>query len=377
MSNFYVKKLYLSGNNVETSSIEFTNNLNIICCPSDSEKNCILECINFILGCDNKDFFLNKNSDYDALNMEIATNNGPIFLKRHFEENHIYVTSLNSQIESGKYSITKSNLYIGDLFLKLIEINSPPLIIPSYGQGDIFELSVDESALDKDLAENFDLEEEKKIDFILNKITEKEREIAVATINSKHLSEEIYKLNDKLTQCSIFARHHQNLRSQYTLDIRRLIFMAEDKSSKIEVNNLLLKIEDLNNAESDLICDLNNLQKKSFKLAKKRKEIQFLINSKLKPEVNKLKEYLLEDEKFCPCLFIIGSSALSLKDKVKGKALDSRKGALFEYLLNHPYDGQTIVVENHITEMDYEGVNVIKFSKNSEIGRYGFLHNVK
>lgn len=360
MSNFYVKKLYLSGNNVETSSIEFTNNLNIICCPSDSEKNCILECINFILGCDNKDFFLNRNSNYDALNMEIATNNGSIFLKRHFEENHIYVTSLNSQIESGKYSITKSHLYIGDLFLKLMEIYTPS----SYGQGDAFEPSVVEYALDEDLVQNFELEEGKKINFILNKIAKKEREITTATIKSKNLSQEIYKLSDELTQCSIHARHHQNLRSQYTSDIKRLIFMVEDESSKDEVNDLLHKVKELEHGESDLICELNNLQKKSFKLTKKRNEVESLINSKLKPEINKLKKYLMENRTFYPGFLIIDSSALSLEGKEEGRALDD---ALFQYLISHQHDGQAIIVKNHIPGVDYESVNVISFSDNCEI----------
>lgn len=357
MSNFYVKKLYLSVNNVKTSSIEFTNHLNIICSPSDTEKNCILECINFIFGCANKDFSLKKSTNYDTVNMEIETNNGPIFLKRSFEENHIYVKSHNLQIESGKYSKTKSNLYIGDLFLKLMEIYTPS----SYGQGDDFEPSVVESALDEDLVQSFELEEEKKIDFILNRIAEKEREITAATIKSKNLSQEIYKVNDELAQCSIHARHHQNLRSQYTLDIKRLIFMVEDKSSKAEVNKILLKIKELDNGESDLICELNNLQKKSFKLTKKRQGIEYLINSKLKPEVNKLKEYLLENGKFYPGLLIIDSSLLSLKEKVEGKASGNMKGALFQYLVNHQHEGQTIIVGNTIPEVDYDGVNVIRF----------------
>ncbi|MCC3867947.1 ATP-binding protein [Terrisporobacter mayombei] len=129
MSSFYIKKLSLSGNNVKTSSIEFTNNLNIVCGPSDTGKTYILECIDFIFGCDNKDFPLSKNTGYDIVNMEISTSCGPIFLKRNFEENNIYVESNNPQIESGKYSKTKSRLYIGDLFLKLMEINSPPKII--------------------------------------------------------------------------------------------------------------------------------------------------------------------------------------------------------------------------------------------------------
>ncbi|MCC3867946.1 coiled-coil domain-containing protein [Terrisporobacter mayombei] len=359
---------------------------------------------------------------------------------------------------------------------------------------------------------------QKKIDSILNEITQKEGEITVATIKSKDLSQEIYKLNDELAQCSILAGRYENLRSQYMSDIKRFTFIVEGQAngcnfqteskcpicygalpkikepsfveaSHVEVNKLLLKITDLDNAESDLICELNNLQEKSLKLTKKRIEIESLINAKLKPQINKLKEtldeyklsienhkessiiksfqhnmicdlqkleikytcdmkykakeyfkedflntinkklqnilkcclfenyanvkfdlssfdimvgekskltygkgyraflntimaialreYLLEHGKFCPGLLIIDSPILSLKQNVEGKASDSMKGALFQYLLNHKNDGQTIIVENSIPEVNYDGVNVIRFTKDDKIGRYGFLEDLK
>lgn len=593
MSSFYIKKLSLSGDNVKTSSIEFTNNLNIICGPSDTGKTYILECIDFIFGCDNKNFPLNKNTGYDTVNMEIATSCGDIFLKRNFEENHIYVKSNNPQIESGKYSKTKSKLYIGDLFLKLMGINSPPKIIKNQNfdrQSLTFRtflhtffieednVSQRESILFKrkesantailssllylitgNFFENFDQQEDKKIrqtrknalmdyinynlsylsarekeiskietcdvellqkkiDSILNEITQKEGEITAATIKSKDLSQEIYRLNDELAQCSILASRYENLRSQYMSDIKRLTFIVEGQvngydfraetscpicygslpkikepsfieASNVEVNKLLLKIKDLDNAENDLICELNNLQEKNLKLTKKRREIESLINSKLKPQINKLKEtldeyklsienhkessiiksfqdnmisdlqklevkytcdmkykpkeyfkkdflntinkklqnilkccffensnsvkfdlssfdimvsgkskltygkgyraflntimalalreYLLEHGKFCPRLLILDSPILSLIEKGEGKASDSMKGALFKYLINHKNDGQTIIVENSIPEVNYDDVNVIRFTKDEKSGRYGFLQNIE
>ena len=593
MSSFYIKELSIGGNKVQTSSIEFRKGLNIICGPSDTGKSYIAECINFMFGCDVKDFRINKDRGYDYVSMEIATEDGNIFLKRNFGENHIHVKSDNNNIESGKYSKNKSKLCIGNLYLKLMGINNPPTIIKNqhferqsltlrtflhtffieednvfqkesilfkrkeyantailssllyFMTGDSFEdfdpkeekkiretrknaimsyindnlssLYSREKQLTKDT--NFDIEIiQEKIDSILNEITEKESQITIATIKSKELSNEIYNLNDQLAECNMLSSRYQFLRSQYISDIKRLTFIVEGEvngddfsqvptcpicsgalpkleepsfieASKIELEKIILKIGDLEDAESDLGNELENLQNRSTELNRKRREIESLINSKLKPQIVKLRqtldeyrlsieinkessvikdfrssmisdleelevesvsdikykpkeyfneeflniinkkldkilrsscfenfnsvsfdlatfdlvvngnpklsygkgyraflntalalafrEYLSEHGKFSPGLLIIDSPILSLKEKGSEKASDSMKVALFKYLVGYQDIGQTIIIENDIPRLDYGRVNVVKFTKDRNVGRYGFLNGVE
>lgn len=53
------------------------------------------------------------------------------------------------------------------------------------------------------------------------------------------------------------------------------------------------------------------------------------------------------------------------------------KSALFTYLLEHQSDGQIIIIENDIPELDYQKANVIRFTKDTQSGRYGLLESVQ
>lgn len=89
------------------------------------------------------------------------------------------------------------------------------------------------------------------------------------------------------------------------------------------------------------------------------------------------KEYLSEYGKFSPGMLIIDSPILSLKEKSDEKASDSMKSSLFKYLVDNQNSGQTIIIENDIPDIDYSKVNVIKFTKDKNNGRYGFFKEIK
>jgi hypothetical protein len=88
-------------------------------------------------------------------------------------------------------------------------------------------------------------------------------------------------------------------------------------------------------------------------------------------------EYLSQKGKYSPALLAIDSPILSLKEKGSEQASDSMKSALFTYLLEHQSDGQIIIIENDIPELDYQKANVIRFTKDPENGRYGLLESVQ
>jgi len=90
-----------------------------------------------------------------------------------------------------------------------------------------------------------------------------------------------------------------------------------------------------------------------------------------------LMEYLNEHGKYALGLLIVDSPILSLKEKVSDEASDSMKAALFQYLIDNQDHGQVIIAENDIPKLDYSKANIIRFTKDDEDGRYGFLNGVR
>ena len=86
-------------------------------------------------------------------------------------------------------------------------------------------------------------------------------------------------------------------------------------------------------------------------------------------------KYLSERGRFNPGLLAIDSPILSLKEAGNEKASDSMKASLFSYLVNHQTYGQLIILENDIPDMDYKDANVIRFTKDNNVGRAGLLYD--
>ena len=88
-------------------------------------------------------------------------------------------------------------------------------------------------------------------------------------------------------------------------------------------------------------------------------------------------EYLDKYGTYKPGLLVVDSPILSLAEKREG---DNRpisggmKTSLFQYMVDHRMDRQSIIIENNIPEIDYnkEEVKLIPFTKTDE-GRYGLL----
>lgn len=77
-----------------------------------------------------------------------------------------------------------------------------------------------------------------------------------------------------------------------------------------------------------------------------------------------------------PTLFVVDSPILSLKEKDLKRdsyVTEPMKEHLFRYFLTRADSPQTIVIENEIPSIDYEGANLIHFTKNKRIGRYGLI----
>lgn len=77
-------------------------------------------------------------------------------------------------------------------------------------------------------------------------------------------------------------------------------------------------------------------------------------------------------------LLVMDSPILSLKERGEdiGTEItsDSMRGGLFQYMIDHEDDRQTIVLENTIPTLDYSGVNVVRFTRTVGKGRYGLIN---
>lgn len=77
-------------------------------------------------------------------------------------------------------------------------------------------------------------------------------------------------------------------------------------------------------------------------------------------------------------LLVMDSPILSLKERGEdiGTEItsDSMRGALFQYMVEHEKNRQTIILENQIPKIDYKDANLILFTKTVGNGRYGLIN---
>lgn len=76
-------------------------------------------------------------------------------------------------------------------------------------------------------------------------------------------------------------------------------------------------------------------------------------------------------------LLVIDSPILSLKERGEdiGTEItsDSMRGGLFQYMIDHQKNHQTIILENTIPDLDYSRVHVERFTRTIGKGRYGLI----
>lgn len=76
-----------------------------------------------------------------------------------------------------------------------------------------------------------------------------------------------------------------------------------------------------------------------------------------------------------PNLLVIDSPIQSLKERKDHSEdiSDTMKVGLFQYFVNNQSGRQTIIIENEIPKLDYSSVNMIRFTKDENEGRYGLI----
>ena len=92
--------------------------------------------------------------------------------------------------------------------------------------------------------------------------------------------------------------------------------------------------------------------------------------------------YLIDLDRNAPGFYAVDSSLTQLSEAEHKEQSDTIKHNFIEYLISHAHERQVIIVEQTKRmpfvpdESDEDGVHVIKFTRNKEEGRYGFLNEV-
>jgi hypothetical protein len=94
-----------------------------------------------------------------------------------------------------------------------------------------------------------------------------------------------------------------------------------------------------------------------------------------------VQEMLNEFNMHMPHLLVMDSPILSLKEREEDKGTeitsDSMRGGLFQYMIEHEKNRQTIILENEIPTLDYSTVNIIHFTRKVGDGRFGLIEGYR
>ncbi len=107
MAGFYIKKVIARSDKKETAEVTFEKGLNIIQGRSDTGKSCVVKCIEFVFGGNQK---LLKtpfapSSEYNEAVVIIGTDTGDVSISRKVGKNQVTVESGVAGIENGTYTL--------------------------------------------------------------------------------------------------------------------------------------------------------------------------------------------------------------------------------------------------------------------------------
>lgn len=178
------------------------------------------------------------------------------------------------------------------------------------------------SDINTDVPEESPIEIQKKIDAILSDIAITEKDIDEAVRLSRTLTEQLFDIDNQITEAKMLKNRYRSLKSQYEADVKRLTFIAEgdihkeglpkivkcpfcegdlkkDKEQSCidaaiaEVESITLQIEDLRAADTQIDIEILQLNGKKADITVERKHIQQKISADLEPKVAELRKILI------------------------------------------------------------------------------------
>lgn len=134
MAGFYIKKVIARSDKKEAAEVSFEKGLNIIQGRSDTGKSCVVKCIEFVFGGNQK---LLKtpfapSSEYNEAVVILGTDTGDICISRKVGKNQVKVESAVADIESGtytlKYTQSSKKPVLNKVMMQLLGIPGEPKI---------------------------------------------------------------------------------------------------------------------------------------------------------------------------------------------------------------------------------------------------------
>ena len=164
---------------------------------------------------------------------------------------------------------------------------------------------------------------QKKIGYVLKEIDSAEKQMNAAIIKSRELANEIIDIDEQLAESKALKNRYKALRSQYRSDIRRLTFIAEGdiegekikkpvncpycgnsvdeakrksyvEPAKAEVEKLVPKISDLQDAQDEIDSAIKSLEKHREEAVAEKDTLDQKIKSQMRPRISELQDHLLE-----------------------------------------------------------------------------------
>lgn len=132
MNDFYISKVTAGGSEKSNSVINLQPGLNIIQGRSNTEKTCVIKCIDFCFGSKAKPF--DESLGYDTISISLHTGKGEITITRKLGKNQVDVITDVPGFEDGTYDLKHSKKKVplpvlSDLLLASIGIEEEHLII--------------------------------------------------------------------------------------------------------------------------------------------------------------------------------------------------------------------------------------------------------
>ena len=249
MSFIRLLRLDVSGPNDNFTELEFGDKATIIAGPSDSGKTCIFKCIDYVLGAKNDEEHspFDKDDGYDTIRLLIDTTYGCISLQRKVGSNLTYVSSNNSEIETGDYALDESKKNpktINKLMLKILGLRDD-LSVPKNKEGK---------------PESFTWRSLKRAFFVDESRADQKKSILLPTTNdTPYLAGLIYFLTDNDLQDYLLKDEPKEIR-----EAKKKAIIAYISNHKLELltkrNELLTKLSNsgqVTDSISKLISDLN------------------------------------------------------------------------------------------------------------------------
>lgn len=135
MLPFIIERLIISGLGKKDSVIDFSEGLTFVVGPSNTGKSHVMDGIDYLFGFNESStnpFRFETDWGYDKFTLVVKTPRGNVILTRKLGEKSIKVSSTDTKINAGEYSVsTQGANNISAVWLKLIGIEEPVKVLRS------------------------------------------------------------------------------------------------------------------------------------------------------------------------------------------------------------------------------------------------------